>query len=190
MLEHALSIFRRRQHLLGIAILGAAAVGFLSLGPLSAADADTVAIRKTVAGALASERRLPLAVAQAVSRGAKELSAAVDHANSELTRFYAGDVLAREIGFVQRATQEAAGPDDRVTIGPPRVTAIHITGTTATVTASVTGSATSSQVGPDGKLVAVDTPQQTFIYSLVLTKQSGAWLITGESGTFAPGDEP
>ena len=190
MFDHTLSVSRHRGRLLVVAGLAAATLGFLALGPLSAADADTVAIQKAVTGGLSAERRLPLAVAQAAGRGGDALKTAVDRANSELAAFYAGDVLAREMGFIQSATQQTAGPNDRITFSAPRFEPIRITGDTAAVTARVTGSATSSQVGPDGKRTSVDTPQQTFIYSLVLTRQSGRWLITGESGTFAPGDEP
>jgi hypothetical protein len=64
-----------------------------------------------------------------------------------------------------------------------------VSGTTARASASAEVWAQFAQVQAGGKLVPAN-PRNTMLYTFVLEKTDGAWVVTDQVMRFAPGSEP
>jgi hypothetical protein len=104
---------------------------------------------------------------------------------------YTGDILARKISLVARATNEG---NDGIIGGDAGVKnivfkAIGVSGASATVVVTATAWATITEAQP-GQSPVTANPTGVVDWTLTLVKTADGWRINGEDMTFEPGSEP
>jgi hypothetical protein len=155
---------------------------------------DASALADVIRGAQTAELNVEVLPAGYYGPGssAELIQPALDHVQTELTKYYVGSLLARKVTQYQEAIRGMAKAGGGGRIGGVRaldLKDVQVSGATAKVRAEVTVWFKTAQVWDQS---VASRPEATNIIDLdlQLIKDGGTWKIVREDSQFAPGGGP
>ena len=187
--------YRSRWVFLGTIILSVVALMLAAATFGSPGDASADAIRDTVANAIRVEQTAPFPPPSGYSGGPMSSTlqqSIISTGEADFAKSFAEPELSQRASALRDAVDEQASGQELWLSGGVdniQVSEVAVSGTTARVSASAEVWAVFAQVQADGKVVPA-YPRNKMLYTFVLQEQDGAWLVTDQVMTFAPGSEP